>query len=300
MTFELAESEPIDKQLLKIRSSALDSPAHLLNISDDWSSLQAGIKRLRENDFAISCVASDQQALQEAFNKKPDLILLDLTVPTSNGLELLRELKCNEFTRAIPVLLICQNYDVLTKVHGFELGASDCITTPIVPAELVSRSLAQIKYHRDLALLKLKLVAYEHRYGSLNEEPELRPQNDLTRQEILRVHRARQVLREHLANPPSLASLAQSLGTNQPRLSRDFRKMYGTSVFAFIRELRLQRARDLLMNTSMRVKSVAMEVGYRNTSDLSRGIKEHFGISPTELRKNCVDSNSALAQEALA
>ncbi len=47
----------------------------------------------------------------------------------------------------------------------------------------------------------------------------------------------------------------------------------------------MQRARDLLTGTVLPVKTVALEVGYRNTSDLTRSIKERFGMPPTELRE---------------
>jgi transcriptional regulator GlxA family with amidase domain len=50
-----------------------------------------------------------------------------------------------------------------------------------------------------------------------------------------------------------------------------------------------QRARELLTRTRLPVKALALEVGYRNTSDLSRGIKDRFGTSPGDIRRQSCD-----------
>lgn len=100
-----------------------------------------------------------------------------------------------------------------------------------------------------------------------------------------RLQRARQLLRERIADPPSLDQLAAELGISQPRLSRDFRALFGTSVFGFLREARLQRARTLLTTTTLPIKAIALEVGYRDPRDLGRGIKQRFGMTPSELRE---------------
>jgi transcriptional regulator GlxA family with amidase domain len=93
------------------------------------------------------------------------------------------------------------------------------------------------------------------------------------------------LLRARLADPPSLKDLAKIVGTNQPRLSRSFRALFGTTVYGYLREARMQRARELVTGTRMPVKSIALEVGYRSTSDLTRAVKERFGMTPSELRE---------------
>ncbi len=263
----------------------LEKPAHLLIIDDDLIGIGLTIEYLREYDFAVATATSGLEGLEKARDARPDLILLDLSMPAPNGFEVLQALKDSEFTREIPVLLLSAYEDTHSKVRGFDLGASDYITKPVDAVELRARVTAQLHSRRIQSTLTQRLLAYERRYGALTEVVEDTPRTDVTRQEIERLYRARQILREQLAEPPSLDDLAQTLGTNQPRLSRGFRTLFGTTVFGFIRELRLQRARELLIRSALPVKSIALEVGYRNTSDLTRGIKERFGMTPTEIRE---------------
>jgi len=262
----------------------LEEPAHLLIVDDDPIGIALIIDYLREYDFAIDTAHSGYEGLDKARNARPDLILLDLTMPTPDGFEVLQELQDSELTCRIPILLLTAHDDTSSKVRGFKLGASDYITKPVAEAELHARVMAQLQRQRIESSLEHRLRAYEQRYGALNDVADDISRTDVTRREIERLYRARQILREHLADPPSLNDLAQKLGTNQPRLSWGFRALYGTTVFGFIRELRLQRARELLTGTALPVKSIALEVGYHNTSDLTRSIKDRFGMTPTELR----------------
>lgn len=268
------------------RTPNLDQPAYILIVDDDLIGIELIIEHLREYDFAVDTATSGLEGLEKARNARPDLILLDLSMPKPNGFEVLQELKDSEFTRRIPILLLSAYEDTASKVRGFQLGAADFISKPVDQAELRARVTTQLRRRRMQSSLECRLLAYEQRYGALPGNTDTTPRTDVTHQEIERLYRARQLLREHLAEPPSLNDLAQTLGTNQPRLSRGFRALFGTTVFGFIRELRLQRARELLTSTALPVKSVALEVGYRNTSDLTRGIKERFGMTPTELREH--------------
>jgi DNA-binding response OmpR family regulator len=260
--------------------------AHVLIVDDDLGSVGLVIAYLRDYDFAITTATNGGAGFELARKHRPDLILLDLWMPVIDGFEVLGRLKALESTRDIPVLLLSARADLDCKVRGFELGAADYLTKPIAEAELHARVTVHLRRQRLMSALEQRLRAYEQRYGGLDAGATADAERFQThRQEVARLYRARQLLRERLAQPPTLNELAQLLGTNQPRLSRGFRALFGTTVFGFIREARLQRARELLIETSWPVKSIALEVGYRNTGDLTRGIKERFGMTPSELRE---------------
>lgn len=263
-----------------------DDSAQVLIVDDDLAGLGLMIAYLRDYDFAIATATGGGEGLELARRDRPDLILLDLRMPDLDGFEVLVRLKAAASTRQIPVLLLTASTDVDSKVRGFDLGAADYLTKPITEAELHARVTSQLRHRRLTSNLERRLRAYEQRYGCLDdgEAPDAE-RFETHRQEVARLYRARQLLRERLAQPPTLNDLAKLLGTNQPRLSRGFRTLFGTTVFGFLREARLARARELLVETSWPIKSIALEVGYRNTGDLSRGIKERFGMTPSELRE---------------
>lgn len=258
--------------------------ARLLIVDDDPASIELFVAFLADYGFDISVTSNSRHGLAMASRQRPDLILLDLQMPDLGGFEVLAELKASQATRDIPVLFLSAQDDVESKIRAFELGAVDYITKPTAEAELQARVTSHLRHRRLLSAMERRLQAFELRYGKLNGDMENPDKVDLPEQEARRLYQARHLLQERLADPPSLDELAREVGTNQPSLSRGFRALFGTTVFGFLREARLQRARELLAETNQPVKAVALTVGYRNTGDLSRAIKERYGLTPSELR----------------
>lgn len=88
-----------------------------------------------------------------AFNKQmkkqlPELILLDIMLPMQDGLSLLNDLKANESTSNIPVIMLTAKGSEVDKVRGFELGADDYITKPFGMLELVARIKARLRHNK--------------------------------------------------------------------------------------------------------------------------------------------------------
>ena len=82
------------------------------------------------------------------------------------------------------------------------------------------------------------------------------------------------------ASKDSLADLARRVGMNRTKLVCAFREVYGTSVEAYWRDWRLQKARDLLVDRRMSVSEVAEEVGYSEIAAFTRAFSKQFGVSP--------------------
>lgn len=95
-----------------------------------------------------------------------------------------------------------------------------------------------------------------------------------------RVQRARTILSERLANPPSLEELARTLGCSPFYLSRQFSAEAGVSLQQYIRRLRLERAADLLRSGRCNVTEAALEVGYNSLSHFSTAFHAMFGCCP--------------------
>lgn len=95
-----------------------------------------------------------------------------------------------------------------------------------------------------------------------------------------KIRAAKDIVINRLDSPPSLKELAHLVGTNDFKLKVGFKKVYGTTVFGFLRTERLERARGLLSNPDLLIGQVAQQVGYSNFSHFARAFKDHFGISP--------------------
>ena len=89
---------------------------------------------------------------------------------------------------------------------------------------------------------------------------------------------------KELENPPSLRELARSVGMSHPKLNRCFRQMYGTTVFQYLRNERLNRAREMLEREGLTVTETAYSVGYDSISHFPQAYKKNFGVSPRTRR----------------
>jgi len=109
--------------------------------------------------------------------------------------------------------------------------------------------------------------------------------NKLRLNEVERVQHAKDILMRDLENPPRLFDLARAVGTTHTQLNRGFRSVFGTSVFGYLRQLRLEKARHFLEQGSMNVTEAAVAVGYNSLSSFSRAFSSHFGFKPASYLK---------------
>ncbi|MGC3960533.1 MAG: AraC family transcriptional regulator [Verrucomicrobiota bacterium] len=104
-----------------------------------------------------------------------------------------------------------------------------------------------------------------------------------TRQQRLAQERVEQVaylLKQNLANPPALEELGKKIGCSHFYLSRIFSAQTGQTITQYLRQLRMERAAELLKSREFNVTEVALEVGYNSLSHFSAAFQETFGCCP--------------------
>jgi CheY-like chemotaxis protein len=106
---------------------------------------------LEKQGYTILAAQDGVEALQKAAQHHPDLILLDVMMPKMDGFEVIRRLRADPATAAIPVIMFTAKGQVDDKVAGLEAGADEYLTKPTHPAELVARVRSVLK--RPIALL---------------------------------------------------------------------------------------------------------------------------------------------------
>lgn len=109
------------------------------------------------------------------------------------------------------------------------------------------------------------------------------PQPKFWKDDLERLREAKKALLNNMKKPPSLSTLAATVGISKSKLTRGFRHMYGTSVYDYLRIKRLERARELLEKRYANVTEAAFEVGYAQQSNFTKAFKNHFGHNPTDL-----------------
>lgn len=129
----------------------------------------------------------------------------------------------------------------------------------------------------------MELIVHKLAQAAGQDEGEGRPLQ-LGLQETDRLWHAREILCRDLENPPALSDLAHAVGTNHCSLNAGFRELFGTTVFAYLRQKRLIEARRLIQEEGLNVTEAALQVGYSSISSFSKAFSELFGLTAMKLR----------------
>lgn len=125
----------------------------------------------------------------------------------------------------------------------------------------------------------LELIAY--RLRQIEEYPtEVLNFADFSMADIERIYQAAEILAQKMQNPPTLFDLARSVGMSHAKMNRGFHKVYNTTVFGYLRRIRLQHSKRLLETGRMNVTQAAFMVGYNSLSSFTRAFHKQFGINP--------------------
>ena len=104
--------------------------ARILVVEDEPDLRQVLAYNLRDAGHDVVLAAEGRKGLALAAENPPDLVLLDLMLPDSSGLEVCRALKAGERTREVPVVMVTARGEEIDRVVGFELGADDYVVKP--------------------------------------------------------------------------------------------------------------------------------------------------------------------------
>jgi DNA-binding response OmpR family regulator len=111
----------------------------VLVAEDDEDILALVVFDLEDEGYEVLTARNGKEAISLAFDRLPDLILLDVAMPGLDGYEVTRRLRAEESTRGTPVVLLTARAQVKDVILGFEAGANDYVTKPFRPDELRTR-----------------------------------------------------------------------------------------------------------------------------------------------------------------
>ncbi len=115
----------------------------ILIVEDDDAIATGLALNLRLEGYESTVVGDGESALVRVAEDRPDLILLDISLPKKNGLDVLREVR--EAGNHVPVIILSARQDEFDKVSALRLGADDYVTKPFGLAELLARVVAVLR-----------------------------------------------------------------------------------------------------------------------------------------------------------
>ena len=121
-------------------------------VVDDNEALTSVLKRLLVHEgYEVDVAHDGSSALAAVAQRRPDLVVLDVVIPTPDGFEVCRRLKQDAATRLLPVVLVTAHNEREKRIEGAQAGADDFLSKPVDTQELLARvrSLVRLKRYTD-------------------------------------------------------------------------------------------------------------------------------------------------------
>jgi two-component system phosphate regulon response regulator PhoB len=153
----------------------------ILIIEDERALTKVLAYNFQREGYEVTVAHDGREGLHKAQTHPPDLIILDLMLPSVDGLEVCRELRAGEHTRSIPILMLTAKAEETDQVVGFTLGADDYVTKPFSVKVLLQRVKAlqrRIEGPSDSAVVEhlgIQIDRVRHRATVDDEELDLTP-----------------------------------------------------------------------------------------------------------------------------
>lgn len=124
----------------------MTASGRVLLVEDDATVAEVLVAYLERDGFEVRWEDDGARGLEAALGDEPDLVVLDLMLPSLDGLEVCRRLRA---TAPIPVIMLTARGDEEDRIVGLELGADDYLAKPVSPRELVARVKAVLRRSRE-------------------------------------------------------------------------------------------------------------------------------------------------------
>ena len=240
-------------------------------IVEDNTDLRHHMSSLLQDDFTVEVAENGKRGVEIAKKIIPDIIISDLMMPEMDGIELSEEIRKDEKTSHIPIIILTAKSDRETKLTGLETGADDFLTKPFDNKELsmrVNNLISQRKLLQEKYAKKITLSPTEV---------------DLKSPDELFIQKALQIVNNNLSNSEfTVEQFQKEMGMSRMQLHRKLKSLTNFSASEFIRDLRLQRASSLLAINGINITEVAYSCGFNSTSYFTRCFKEKFGVIPSK------------------
>jgi two-component system response regulator YesN len=235
---------------------------HKVLVADDERGIRRGLQVLITRRYHELTVleASNGQECWDILSAEPQIRLafVDIRMPEIDGLQICERTKTADLS--VKMVIISGFRDFEYARQALRYGVVDYLLKPVNPSDV------------------LRLV---HEAVMV---PPLAP--ELTeRQERLLIEQVRKWIHDHLHEDITLLDLSQRFHYSVSYVSRLFKKEIGTGFQEYLLDCRMQRAKHLLQDPTLRISDIAQQVGYTNPKAFSITFRKACGIPPTEYRE---------------
>ena len=197
-------------------------------------------------------------------------------MPKRDGISMVKELRANEKTNHIPIILLTALDKESQMVEGYSLGVEDYITKPF-SAKILSKRI------ENILLSRKKLWEQYSSSSDLNVYREKLIGQPWKKEFVDKVNN---IVMEHLSDSEfGIDALADALNMSTNQLFKKVKAIMNTTPYNVIVQIRMTAAAQLMKQGNLNISEVAYKVGYQELSNFSRSFKKFYNVSPREYLK---------------
>ncbi|MCL4136828.1 UNVERIFIED_CONTAM: hypothetical protein GTU68_000515 [Idotea baltica] len=245
---------------------------HTILLVEDNEDLRAYVSFLLRPFYTIIPARNGQEALEKLAKNNCQLILSDVMMPIMDGFEFLDTVKSNAIYRNIPFIMLTARAELKDRLKALRIGVDDYMLKPFDETELLVR-------------IKNLLTNYESRlnYFSKSQASEQAEILSIPEQDKLWLQNLEMLVLRDINNSIfSVDYLVQILDTNRNTFYSKVKTLTGLSPNKYVQLIRLQKAKDLLENSTLSVKEITEKVGFKTPDYFTRLFKNEYGKLPSD------------------
>jgi two-component system response regulator YesN len=238
------------------------------------------------NFHVVAKALSSDDAIYSLSMTKPDLIITDIRMPLTDGLQMLQLIFKTGWNGQVAI--ISGFDDFAYAQQAIRLGVKEYLLKPVFPEDIQN-------------LLQRTQERFEQQEIKLNElrheiKAQLAGETKVDENEVLPNYllRAKDYIKQHYAEPLTLTQVGKIVAINPAYLSSRFAKYCGQNFIDYVTQYRLEKAQELLRLTNLQIQEVAVKVGYTDIGYFNRIFRRYTGQTPGAYRSSVRDQNANL------
>ncbi|MEL1254767.1 two-component regulator propeller domain-containing protein [Flavobacterium sp. DGU38] len=281
---ELLEGMPADKQQTPKSNHQPSNPESIqeelistkkvLLIVEDNPEMNHYLVKLFSKNYIVYSAVNGLEGLKLVQKHMPDIVLSDIAMEGMNGLDLCKEIKQNDDSSHIPVILLTATTSNDIHLQSITEGADDYVTKPFDNNILLARVDAVLRNRGQLRKYFLDSITLRE---NANKVP-------LEYKEFL--DKCIEIVEANLENSEfNLKSFSAAMGMSHSSLYKKIKAISGQTVNGFIRSIRIRRAAVIMLTENINIAQVGPQVGIEDQRYFRQQFVKLFGMKPSEYIK---------------
>ena len=232
----------------------------------DWISYT--VKNICEDFKLVGSANNGKEAYELSLKEKPDLIITDIKMPIMDGIELSKKIK--EVMPEVYIVILTNFAEFDYAKEAISFGAFEYL----VKSEIRPKEIKELLFKINE---KIKEQEVKSRIESITKKENKKVYSK-------NIDKSIKYIEENYNKHISLIDVAKHIYLSHEYFSRLFKEEVGENFTTYLTMYRINKAKELIKSTDMKISQIAMEVGYTNPGYFSKNYKKYMGVSPEEDR----------------